>query len=40
MSDFNISDYLIDEKKDNTECQITPKLIGTFPINTNQLPCK
>jgi len=36
----NISDYLIDKKKDNTKCKIIPKLIQTFPINTNQLPCK
>jgi len=36
----NISDYLIDKKKDNTKCKTTPKLNRTFPINTNQLPCK
>jgi len=31
----NISDYLLDKKKDNTKCKITPKLIWTFPINTS-----
>jgi len=36
----NISDYLLDKKKDNTKCRITPKLIRTCPINTNQLLCK
>jgi len=36
----DISDYLLDKKKDNTKCKITPKLIRTFPINANQLPRK
>jgi len=38
----NVSDYLLGVKKGNMKCQITDntKLIGTFPINTNQLPCK
>jgi len=36
----SVSDYPLDKEKDDMKCQITPKLIWTFPINTNQLPCK
>jgi len=31
----NITDYLLDKKKDNTKCKTMPKLFGAFPISTS-----